>query len=101
MCSEKALHTVQTWLPGFSAMHHYTKFDIASKKQGFDAMLLVIVLANEAQALRGKQKFEERFEHLGLKPGTSLVIGYLGNNFEFVPITTLPEDAYQPNLPFS
>jgi len=30
MCSEKTLNTVQTWLPGFSAMQHYTTFGMAS-----------------------------------------------------------------------
>ncbi len=28
---EKVLKSVQTWLPGFSAMGHYTTFAIASK----------------------------------------------------------------------
>jgi len=30
MYNEKGLNSVQTWLPGFSAMYHYTKFDMAS-----------------------------------------------------------------------
>jgi hypothetical protein len=30
MCSEKALNPVQTWLPGFPAMRHYTKIGMAS-----------------------------------------------------------------------
>ncbi len=30
MYNEKVLNSVQTWLPGFSAMYHYTTFDMAS-----------------------------------------------------------------------
>jgi hypothetical protein len=30
MYNEKVLNSVQTWLPGFSAICHYTKFDMAS-----------------------------------------------------------------------
>ena len=30
MCNEKALNPLQTWLPGFSAMYHYTKLGMAS-----------------------------------------------------------------------
>ncbi len=32
MCNEKALNPVQTWLPDFSAVCHYTKFGMASNK---------------------------------------------------------------------
>src|SRR5260370_38846054 len=28
--NDKMLNSVQAWLPGFSAMYHYTKFDMAS-----------------------------------------------------------------------
>ncbi len=30
MYNEKVLNSVQTWLPGFSAMYYYTKFGMAS-----------------------------------------------------------------------
>jgi len=30
MYNEKVLNSVQTWLPDFSAMYHYTKFGMAS-----------------------------------------------------------------------
>src|SRR5260370_25505891 len=30
MYNEKALNLVQAWLPGFSAIYHYTKFGMAS-----------------------------------------------------------------------
>ena len=30
MYNEKVLNSVQTWLPGFSAMYHYTKFGMVS-----------------------------------------------------------------------
>jgi len=30
MHNDKVLNSVQTWLPGFSAMYHYTTFGMAS-----------------------------------------------------------------------
>jgi hypothetical protein len=30
ICSEKALNPIQTWLPGFSSMHHYAIFDMTT-----------------------------------------------------------------------
>src|SRR6266700_3382885 len=32
ICGENTLNLGQTWLPGFSAMHRYTTFVMASKK---------------------------------------------------------------------
>ncbi len=32
--NDKMLNSIQTWPPGFSAMYHYTKFDMASMARG-------------------------------------------------------------------
>jgi len=39
MRSEKALNPVQTWLPSFSAIHHYTTFGMASLRRAPDTFV--------------------------------------------------------------
>src|SRR5260370_31206160 len=62
MYNEKVLNSVQTWLPGFSAMYHYTKFGMASFIAGFETIsalnkteLFKLVSSEVAQNHRGKR----------------------------------------------